>query len=102
MIILPRRRTGIAIMARARTVNSSTFKAQCLALIKEVNSGKLDEIIVTRRGRPAARVTAAGQDAGIKAGYGFMKGSVTLAEGVDLTQPVIDMPADWPPAPPQR
>jgi prevent-host-death family protein len=85
-------------MSRARTVNSSTFKAQCLALIKDVNAGRIDEIIVTRRGRPAVRVTAM-EATGADATYGFMKGSVRVAAGVDLTAPVVDMPEGWPPAP---
>jgi prevent-host-death family protein len=85
-------------MSRARTVNSSTFKAQCLALIKDVNAGRIDEIIVTRRGRPAVRVTAV-ERGGTQAAYGFMKGSVRIAPGVDLMAPVVEMPEAWPPAP---
>jgi antitoxin (DNA-binding transcriptional repressor) of toxin-antitoxin stability system len=85
-------------MSRARTVNSSTFKAQCLALMKDVKAGRIDEIIVTRRGRPSVRVTAV-ESGGAEATYGFMKGSVRIDPGIDLIQPIVDMPDGWPPAP---
>jgi prevent-host-death family protein len=86
-------------MGRARTVNSSTFKAQCLALIKEVKAGRLDEVIVTRRGQPAVRLTAIADAPANAVGYGFMKGRAAIAPDVDLLAPVIDMPPEWPPAP---
>ena len=41
-----------------RTVSATHFKAQCLAMLDEVaNTG--DEIVVTKHGRPVARVSAA-------------------------------------------
>jgi prevent-host-death family protein len=39
----------------SRVVTASRFKAQCLALLDEAAAG--EEIIVTKRGRPVARVT---------------------------------------------
>ena len=86
-------------MARARMVNSSTFKAQCLALMKDIDAGRLDEIIVTRRGRPCVKVLPVQVLDAPAPGYGFMKGSVKAGAGLDLTSPVIELPADWPPAP---
>jgi prevent-host-death family protein len=38
-----------------RTVRASTFKAQCLALLDQVERTHV-EIVVTKRGRPVARV----------------------------------------------
>ncbi len=40
-----------------RTVPAGEFKARCLALMDDVESGAL-EIIVTKRGRPVARLSA--------------------------------------------
>ena len=40
-----------------RTVPAGEFKARCLALMDDVESGSL-EIIVTKRGRPVARLSA--------------------------------------------
>jgi prevent-host-death family protein len=40
-----------------KRVTATRFKASCLALLDEAAAG--EEIIVTKRGRPVARVTAA-------------------------------------------
>jgi prevent-host-death family protein len=53
-----------------RTVAASHFKAQCLAMIDEVAAGG-EEIVVTKRGRPVARVVPFYQPVG-------MHGSVTF------------------------
>jgi prevent-host-death family protein len=39
------------------TVSASRFKAECLALLDDVARGG-EEIVVTKRGRPVARVVA--------------------------------------------
>ena len=41
---------------KTRTIPAGEFKAKCLALLDEVAEG--EEIIVTKRGKPVARVTA--------------------------------------------
>jgi prevent-host-death family protein len=41
----------------SKTVSASEFKARCLAMLDEVASGG-SEIVVTKRGRPVARVLA--------------------------------------------
>jgi prevent-host-death family protein len=45
-------------MVMARVVSASRFKAHCLALLDEAAAG--EEIVVTKHGRPVARVVAAG------------------------------------------
>ena len=40
---------------KTRTIAAGEFKAKCLALLNEVAEG--EEIIVTKRGKPIARVT---------------------------------------------
>ena len=42
-------------MGRKKEIPAGEFKARCLALLDEV-AGAGDEIIVTKRGRPVARV----------------------------------------------
>ena len=42
-------------MKESRTVRASTFKAQCLALLDQVERTHV-EIVVTKRGRPVARL----------------------------------------------
>lgn len=39
-----------------RTVNASRFKAECLGLLDEV-AATGQELVITKRGRPVARVT---------------------------------------------
>jgi prevent-host-death family protein len=46
------------VMSVHRTVSASEFKARCLAMLDEVaNTG--EDIVVTKRGRAVARVSAA-------------------------------------------
>lgn len=40
---------------KTRTIGAGEFKAKCLALLDDVAAG--EEIIVTKRGKPVARVT---------------------------------------------
>lgn len=56
-----------------RTVNASTFKQQCLALLDLVAETK-EPILVTKRGRPVAKVVALGKVPQTKP----LEGSVTF------------------------
>ena len=44
-------------MIMSRSVSASRFKAQCLAMLDDV-AATGEEIVITKRGRPVARVTA--------------------------------------------
>ncbi len=44
-------------MADVLTLPASEFKARCLALFDQLASGKLEKIIVTKRGKPVSEVT---------------------------------------------
>jgi len=78
------------------TVSVTTFKAQCLDLFKRLESGKLKRVIVTRRGHAVAEVWP--PEPVVKRTFddihGCMRGMITIAPGVDLTEPVGD-PEDW-------
>jgi len=66
-------------MKIARTVPAGAFKAKCLALLDEVaETGR--PIVVTKRGRPVARVIAAAPEA-----IRSLKGSVRRER--DLVRP---------------
>ncbi len=41
----------------SRTISASKFKAQCLAILDDVAGGG-EDVVVTKRGRPVARVVA--------------------------------------------
>jgi prevent-host-death family protein len=67
-------------MVMSRVVTASRFKAHCLALLDEVAAG--EEIVVTKHGRPVARIVAADKPADLL-------GSVTfLVDDDELIAPV--------------
>jgi prevent-host-death family protein len=72
-----------SIPSGPRTVAASYFKNACLQLIEEVHQTR-EEIIVTRYGRPVARLVAL--DAETPALFGHLAGSVTLHG--DLVAPI--------------
>lgn len=53
-----------------RTVSASRFKAQCLAMLDEV-AATGEEIVVTKRGRPIARLVAVGEPTGLAGSVTF-------------------------------
>ena len=53
-----------------RTVSASRFKAQCLAMLDEV-AATGEEIVVTKRGRPVARLVAVGEPTGLSGSVTF-------------------------------
>jgi antitoxin (DNA-binding transcriptional repressor) of toxin-antitoxin stability system len=75
------------------TVSASLFKARCLEIFKALEARKLTRVTVTRRGRPVAELTPP-REAARPSLWGCMRGTVTVAPGVDLTEPVLDEPLD--------
>ena len=75
-------------MARTpKIIGIGEFRQRATELIKEVEEKALS-IRIARRGKPVAEVRP------IPSSTAEMKGSVTIADGIDLTAPVVD-PADW-------
>jgi len=83
------------VMSDIDTLNASEFKAKCLDLLDQVNDGRIGRLVVTKRGRPVAVVTAppVSEDA-VRRFLAEMRGSVIVPEGVDLTEPALDEPMD--------
>ncbi len=79
-------------MSDSPTLNAAAFKAQCLDLLDQVNAGRIGPLVVPKRGRPVAVVSA--PHAGVAASYGALRGSVVIPDGVDLTAPTLDEPMD--------
>ncbi|MDR3533338.1 MAG: type II toxin-antitoxin system prevent-host-death family antitoxin [Rhodopila sp.] len=80
-------------MAATQTISASEFKAKCLDILDRLASHELDRVIVTKRGQAVAVLTPPDQLAdAIRNIHGFMRGSVIIAEDVDLTAPVLDEP----------
>jgi prevent-host-death family protein len=80
-------------MVTTETISASEFKAKCLNILDRVASHEIDRVIITKRGKTVGVLlppeTVAVQDL-----YGSMRGSVIIAEGFDLTEPVLDEPFD--------
>jgi prevent-host-death family protein len=70
-------------------VSASRFKAQCLALLDDVAEGS--ELVVTKRGRPVARVVPFEDDVSLR-------GSVTY--NVNDEELLAPIEAEWEAAPP--
>jgi prevent-host-death family protein len=72
-----------------RSVAVSEFKARCLALLEDVaRTG--EPLLVTRRGKPLARVTPSGNVAAARP-QDTLRGSVTYAG--DVVEPVFPVTA---------
>ncbi len=74
------------------TISASAFKATCLALLERLQQGKLNRLIITKRGRPMAVLTPFDRGHEAEALFGCMRGSVRVPPAVDLTAPVLDEP----------
>ncbi len=83
--ILMTMKAARSVLSKEQTIPSSVFKAKCLSLFDEVAS-KGHSFVVTKRGRPVARVTPLWSES---AGVG-LQGSLLHEE--DLLSPIA---ADW-------
>jgi prevent-host-death family protein len=67
----------------ARIVSASQFKAQCLAMLDEVASTG-EEIVITKRGRAVARVSAAKAPESLRGSVTFNVSDDELVEPLDI------------------
>ncbi len=80
-------------MSDAMQVDEADFLASSAMLVDRLRAGGLDRIEMMRAGRVVAVVTAPAEAAPVAAAsdiYGFMRGSLVIPMGVDLTSPVLD------------
>lgn len=78
-------------MAAVETIGATEFKAKCLDLLDRVSTGQVERVIVTKRGRAVAMLAALEPEAArVEKLHGFMRGSVVIPPGADLTAPVCD------------
>jgi prevent-host-death family protein len=82
-------------LTTTQTISASEFKAKCLDILDRLAGREIDRVVITKRGRPVAVLTPPEQQAeAVRDIYGFMRGSVVIADDVDLTEPVLDEPFD--------
>jgi prevent-host-death family protein len=75
----------------ADTIISATeFKAKCLDILDRIGTRELESVTITKRGVPVAvLVHPPIESQRVHELHGFLRGSVVVPEGVDLTDPVI-------------
>lgn len=74
-----------------KTMVVSEFKARCIAVLREAQRTG-EAVLITRRGRPLARVEPLGEGA-MERRLGVHRGRMRVKEGVDLVHAGGD--ADW-------
>lgn len=75
------------------TISATEFKATCLSIFDALENRTVSKVVVTRRGKPVAELTAP-EAPSPRSIYGAHKGSVWIAPGLDLTEPTLDEPTD--------
>jgi hypothetical protein len=82
---------SVEMTMTAKVLSVTEFKARCLELFDRLTKGSLDCIEVTRRGKVVAVVKPpkTKEEEAVSL-HGAMKGMAVVAEGVDLTAPVLD------------
>jgi antitoxin (DNA-binding transcriptional repressor) of toxin-antitoxin stability system len=80
-------------MAVTEIITASEFKAKCLNILDRLAGHELERVIITKRGRTVG-VLLPPQTVAVQDLFGSMRGSVTIPEGFDLTEPVLDEPLD--------
>jgi antitoxin (DNA-binding transcriptional repressor) of toxin-antitoxin stability system len=86
--------TSLEIAMSVATINATEFKAKCLDILDQLADRRLERVEVTKRGRVVAVLTPPPDPAAVEQLYGFMRGSVVVPPGVDLTAPALDEPWD--------
>lgn len=86
--------------AKSREIGVTEFKAKSLGLIDDVAKGRLAEVRLTKRGKVVARLTAERPQTSaekVPSGaslYGCLEGTITIPQGVDITEPSPDWEDD--------
>ncbi len=74
-----------------QTVSATQFKATCLDLLDRVQSGEIEELAVTKRGRVVAIIRPPNvTPAEAQNLFGCMSGVLGIPDDLDLTAPVFE------------
>lgn len=78
-------------MADIEKLGAAGFKAKCSEVLDRVSTGRVERVLVTERGTVVAVLVAPNAEvARVERLHGFMRGTVTIPPGSDLTAPVSD------------
>lgn len=81
--------TMITLPMKTKTIPAGQFKARCLAIMDEVAS-KRESVIITKRGKPVAKLVPVEKQKDEI--FGFLKGKVTVLG--DVVSPILT-PEEW-------
>jgi prevent-host-death family protein len=83
------------IVPTEQTIGAAEFKAHCLEILDRLSAREVSRVTITKRGRPVA-VLVPPDDPHDAVGriHGFLRGSVVIPAGADLTAPTLDKPLD--------
>ncbi len=77
----------------AETVSATEFKAKCLDLLDQVGARQIERLEITKHGKlVAVLIPPPSREEAVQQLHGFLRGSVFVPEGLDLTAPVLDEP----------
>ena len=81
-------------MSVSETVSATECKAKCLDILGRIANRQLEKVVITKRGNAVAvLVPPEAEAARVEQLHGFLRGSVVIAPGTDLTAPVCE--EDW-------
>jgi prevent-host-death family protein len=76
---------------KTKTIPAGTFKARCLAIMDEVQA-KREAVIITKRGKPVAKLVPVDQEKDDI--FGFFEGKGTVEIKGDIVAPAFT-PEEW-------
>ncbi len=76
---------------KTKTIPAGTFKARCLAIMDEVQA-KREAVIITKRGKPVAKLVPVDQEKDDI--FGFFEGKGTIEIKGDIVAPAFT-PEEW-------
>ena len=78
-------------MSNVETISASKFEAICLDILNRLADRTLERVVITKRGRVVAMLTAPPDEAAaVRQMHGFVRSSVAIPPSFDLTAPVAD------------
>lgn len=73
------------------SISATEFKAKCLDILDQVAARQVQCVAITKRGKVVAMlVPPLDEPAAVRQLHGFLRGSVVVPTGVDLTEPALD------------
>jgi prevent-host-death family protein len=76
---------------KTKTIPAGQFKARCLAIMDEVQA-KRQAVVITKRGKPVARLVPVEQEKDDI--FGFFKGKGKIEIKGDIVSPILT-PEEW-------